>query len=102
MKFKSMGNTAAVGSVLDVVSTVYKGLREMGVHQEDARYILPGGSTTNLVVTMNGRSLRHFFDQRLTKHAQWEIRELAKRMLEEVRKVTEVMFEDYDIEQSIR
>ena len=31
------------------------------VPAEDARYILPNANVTNLVVTMNARSLLHFF-----------------------------------------
>ncbi|MBQ2453717.1 MAG: FAD-dependent thymidylate synthase, partial [Lachnospiraceae bacterium] len=36
---------------------------------------------TNLMLTMNARELRHFFALRCCNRAQWEIRELADRML---------------------
>ena len=52
-----------------------------GVPDEDARYIIPQGVTCNLVVTMNARELRHFFELRCCNRAQWEIRELADEML---------------------
>lgn len=48
---------------------------------EDARYILPNAATTRLIVTMNARSLLHFFNLRCCNRAQWEIRELADEML---------------------
>ncbi|MEM3313609.1 MAG: FAD-dependent thymidylate synthase [Thermoplasmatales archaeon] len=32
-----------------------------GVPEEDARYVLPNGVNTNLVVTMNARELYNFF-----------------------------------------
>lgn len=65
-----------------------------GIPIEDARYILPNACTTNIVVTMNARELRHFFGERLCTRAQWEIREMAERMLDEVKKVAPVLFED--------
>ena len=48
--------------------------------QEDARFILPNGAKTNITLTMNARELRHFFNQRMCKRSQWEIRELANKM----------------------
>ena len=64
-----------------------------GIPEEDARYILPNACCTNLVVTMNGRELLHFFNLRCCTRAQWEIRELAERMLELVKEVAPVIFE---------
>lgn len=55
-----------------------------GVKPEDARYLLPEATKTNLFVTMNGRELFHFWDMRIDKAAQWEIRELAEAMREAV------------------
>lgn len=48
---------------------------------EDARYVLPNACETRIVVTMNARELMHFFDERLCSRAQWEIREVAEKML---------------------
>lgn len=48
--------------------------------QEDARYVLPNATGTNLVVTMNIRSLLNFISLRACDRAQWEIRSLALRM----------------------
>lgn len=61
---------------------------------EDARYILPNACCTNIIVTMNARELLHFFKVRCCNRAQWEIRELADKMLEECRKVAPVLFEN--------
>ncbi len=47
---------------------------------EDARFVLPGGCETRLMVTMNVRELRHFFSLRMCSRAQWEIRALATEM----------------------
>ena len=48
---------------------------------EDARFVLPNACTTKMIVTMNARSLLNFFRHRCCNRAQWEIRELAERML---------------------
>ena len=44
------------------------------------------------MVTMDGRSLLHFFGLRCCLRAQWEIRELADEMLKEVRRVEPKLF----------
>lgn len=56
--------------------------------------MLPNGCETQFVVTMNARSLKNFFRLRCCNRAQWEIRELARRMLEEVRKVSPALFRE--------
>ncbi|MDD3819089.1 MAG: FAD-dependent thymidylate synthase, partial [Actinomycetota bacterium] len=80
----------------ELVSSIhgfYKELLDMGIEPEDARYILPNASETKIIVTMNGRELLHFFAVRCCNRAQWEIRELATKMLKEVKKVAPVVFE---------
>ncbi|CEO88656.1 Thymidylate synthase ThyX (fragment) [Syntrophaceticus schinkii] len=47
---------------------------------------------TKLVCTMNARSLFNFFRMRCCRRAQWEIRELALRMREQVRQVAPILF----------
>jgi thymidylate synthase (FAD) len=59
----------------------YRELVEAGIPGEDARYLLPNAMETKIVVTMNARELLHFFEHRCCKRAQWEIRDLAARML---------------------
>ena len=68
----------------------YENLIRAGVPSEDARYVIPQAITTKFVVTMNMREFKHFIGLRMCERAQWEIRELAKRMWEEVYKVEEL------------
>ncbi|NEZ47818.1 FAD-dependent thymidylate synthase [Clostridium niameyense] len=75
------------------IKRLYNYLIELGVPKEDARYILPNATTSNIVVTMNLRSLRHFYDERSCIHAQWEIREMANKMMAEVKEI--IPFADY-------
>lgn len=72
----------------------YKALLAAGVPAEDARYILPNAAETKIVVTMNIRELLHFFSLRCCNRAQWEIRELAWKMLELVRETAPFIFKD--------
>ena len=59
---------------------------------EDARYVLPNACETKIMVTMNVRTLLHFFDIRCCTRAQWEIREMADLMLLECKKVAPILF----------
>lgn len=58
----------------------YHSMLASGVPQEDARYILPEGMSSNIFITMNIRSLLHFFNERLCGSAQQEIRDMAGEM----------------------
>ena len=70
----------------------YRKMLESGIPAEDARYILPHGWATKIVVTMNARELHHFFAMRLCRRAQWEIRDLAQRMLISAREKAPLLF----------
>lgn len=72
----------------------YQAFLEAGVPAEDARYILPNAAESKIVVTMNIRELLHFFSLRCCNRAQWEIRELAWRMLELARPTAPYIFQD--------
>lgn len=79
---------------LEAISTTYRQLLKLGIPKEDARFILPNAAKTNIIVTMNTRELRHFFNLRCCARAQWEIREVAIEMLRQVKKVAPVLFEN--------
>ena len=74
------------------IMNFYKFLTECEIPKEDARYILPNATTTNIVVTMNARELLHFIELRTSPRSQWEIRELANEMLRQVKEVAPVIF----------
>lgn len=74
----------AFGTIMEVLSNTYEALVKAGVPEEDARYILPNACCTNIVVTMNLREFMHFCGLRRCSRAQWEIREMADKMAEEV------------------
>ena len=59
---------------------LYKRLLIDGVRKEDARFVLPEATTTELVVTGNFQAWNDFIALRADSHAQWEIRAVAKEI----------------------
>ena len=59
--------------------------------KEDARYILPNACCTDLYLSCNLRELIHIANERLCSKAQWEIRELVKRICKLVDKDLQFM-----------
>jgi thymidylate synthase (FAD) len=57
---------------------LYKELLDAKIRPEDARYVLPNACTTEIVMSGNFRNWRWFLKERLSKAAQWEIRNLAE------------------------
>jgi thymidylate synthase (FAD) len=79
---------------LTKISETYQNLLKMGIPKEDARFILPNAAKTNIIVTMNARELRHFFNLRCCQRAQWEIKQTATEMLKLAKKATPALFEN--------
>ena len=84
--------SALFDEAVDAAVEAYQKLLDAGVPAEDARYLLPNACETKIVVTMNIRELLHFFELRCFNRAQWEIREVACRMLELVRPTAPLIF----------
>ncbi len=80
--------------LMQQIRQTYDVLTEAGIPKEDARYVLANAAETKILVTMNARSLLHFFNLRCCNRAQWEIREMANRMLAEVKKVAPTLFKN--------
>ncbi len=60
-----------------------------------ARSVLPNATETKISVTANARALRHFLEQRGSRHAEVEIRRLANAMLDILVKDAPNLFGDY-------
>jgi thymidylate synthase (FAD) len=69
-----------VGGALEL----YGELVEAGVPGEDARFVFPNATRTNLVMTTNLRALIHMSGLRLCTMAQWEIRRLFQLVRHEI------------------
>lgn len=77
---------------LDNSQKIYNELLANGIAAEDARYCQPQSLQVKIVFTMNARELLHFFQVRTCRRAQWEIRELAERMLKLAKKAAPALF----------
>ena len=60
---------------------------------QDARFVLPNAAETKIIVTMNARELQHFFRLRCCNRAQWEIHDMADKMLKLVTRISPVIFD---------
>jgi thymidylate synthase (FAD) len=79
---------------MQACAAAYRQLIDAGVPAEDARFVLPNAAETKIILTMNARELRHFFELRCCERAQWEIRHLAIQMLRLVKPLAPTLFAD--------
>ena len=75
----------------------YFNLLQAGATPQEARSVLPNSLKTEIVVTMNYREWRHFFKLRAARstgpaHPQME--ELTRPLLEELKKLIPIVFDD--------
>lgn len=63
----------------------YENALKASVSKEMARMILPLNTYTEFYWTINLRSLINFLEQRMHRHAQWEIRQYAKVIMDIVK-----------------
>ena len=72
-------------------------LRDELVYGKDSndviKYMLPEAYKTSLVMTINARSLQNFLELRSSKHALWEIRNLARAMFNALPEDHKYLFE---------
>jgi thymidylate synthase (FAD) len=64
--------------------SLYGDLVGAGIPGEDARFVFPNATRTNLVMTTNLRALIHMSGLRLCTMAQWEIRRLFQQIRHEI------------------
>lgn len=69
-----------------IAQDYYDALIADGLKKEDARFVLPEATYTELVVVGNLQGWQDFIKLRADKHAQWEIREVAKQINNELNK----------------
>ncbi|CAN5552072.1 hypothetical protein BH23CHL6_BH23CHL6_05760 [soil metagenome] len=69
----------------------YGEMLEAGIPGEDARFVMPNATRTNLIMTANLRSLIHMSGLRLCTMAQWEIRRLFQLIRHEIFQVSPFM-----------
>lgn len=80
--------------------TCYLALIEAGSTPEQARSVLPNSLKTEIIVTMNLREWRHFFQLRTSSRAHPQIREVAIPLLREMQRLLPPVFEDISCDAS--
>ena len=79
---------------IEMTKSFYREMVADGVPKEDARFLLPNATPTRVVMKIDGSNLIHLLKLRTEKHSQWEIRELANKMWDEVKKVCPNLFSE--------
>jgi thymidylate synthase (FAD) len=80
-------------AMFDAEISYFDLLRE-GALPQLARSVLPNSLKAEIVVTMNLRAWRHFFDLRTAPAAHPQMREIAKPLLSAFRRLAPVVFDD--------
>ena len=77
---------------------LYENLIKNGVKKEDARFILPQGTTTELLVVGNFQAWYDFIKLRSGKEVQWEIRAVAHEINRQLHGIAPNVFVELDNE----
>ena len=65
---------------MNEISNMYLEFTEAGIPAEDARFVLPNAASSSMVASLNLRELIHIANIRLCSRAQYEIRDVVKKM----------------------
>jgi thymidylate synthase (FAD) len=76
----SLAGRKDVENFMQDAKMFYLNLLKSGIKKEDARFVLPEATCTELNVTGNFQAWLDFINLRSGKHAQWEIREVAQEI----------------------
>jgi len=74
----------------------YEDMVDAGVPKEDARFLLPLGTPVNMTFSGNARTFMHLLDMRKKANAQWEIRQLSEKIIDELKQWMPYTYKQYD------
>jgi len=94
---KSISNLKTENHIANAYE-LYKNLIADGVKKEDARFILPQGTTTELLVVGNFQAWYDFIKLRSGKEVQWEIRAVAHEINRQLHNIAPNIFVELDDE----
>jgi thymidylate synthase (FAD) len=94
---KSISNLKTENHIANAYE-LYKNLIADGVKKEDARFILPQGTTTELLVVGNFQAWYDFIKLRSGKEVQWEIRAVAHEINRQLHGIAPNIFVELDDE----
>ncbi|MFO7941131.1 MAG: FAD-dependent thymidylate synthase [Bacillota bacterium] len=78
---------------MDESRDLYRTLRDAGVEREDARFVLPGAASSNIIMSKNARAWLEWLELRTCTRSQWEIRILANKVMRLLRHASPYLFE---------
>jgi thymidylate synthase (FAD) len=81
-------------ALLKDIEAHYNYCLKIGRKPQQARYFLPNGLKTEIVMTANLREWRHFFKLRAAKEAHPDMRAIARPMLEKFKYLIPIVFDD--------
>lgn len=76
------------------LATMQALINEQNLSNDELKYMLPEAFKTELMLTINARSLRNLLELRLSSKALKEFRELAKAIYREIPEPHRVLFDD--------
>lgn len=80
--------------ILTLLQSWYNEGIELGLPEEDLRYMKPQATEFKAIIGMNAHALLDWFKIRCCKNAQWEIRDLATKMMTLCKEVSPDVFEN--------
>src|SRR4030043_1984326 len=85
--------------LMDRAKEAYIKLHKLGVRKEDARYVLPNATGSQIVMSANFREWRHIIELRGEPQSQWEIRRVAIEILKILKSHAPTVFGDFKIDE---
>lgn len=76
------------------LTTIQALINEQNLSNDELKYMLPEAFKTELMLTINARSLRNLLELRLSSKALKEFRELAKALYRELPEPHRILFDD--------
>lgn len=73
--------------IFAINKSMYDRFKNAGVREEDLVYFTLSGTLTNSLTNMDGKTLKHILGLRECTKAQWETRQMANAMHQEIRKL---------------
>ncbi|MFC1800406.1 FAD-dependent thymidylate synthase [Candidatus Eisenbacteria bacterium] len=89
---------ACFSEAMAYAQAAYDSLLKLGVPKEDARFVMPNATPSEIVISANFRELRHIIAVRGSRVAQWEVRMMAACILEKMRAIAPNVFFDFDLD----
>src|SRR5215467_2670706 len=86
--------SARFDTLMETLGRAYQELIDAGIPGEDARFVLPNATASQLVVSGNARAWYEFLTLRTCNMAQWEIREMSFQVLRILKREDPVLFKD--------